>query len=133
MIGIDTNILVRLLVRDHDAQVRAAEKFVTTHCTTTNPGFVSRVVIAELAWVLDDYYGYDRHEIAAALHGLRNVTQLKLDAAEAVEAALTDFVATSAEFADCLIARLNRSAGCEYTVTFDRKAGKLAGFRPLAT
>lgn len=133
MIGIDTNVLVRLLVRDHDAQVRAAEKFVSTHCTTADPGFVSRVVIAELAWVLGDVYGYDRHEIAGALHGLRNVTQLKLDAAEAVEAALKDFVTSSSEFADCLIARLNRSAGCEFTVTFDRKASKVAGFRPLST
>ena len=133
MIGIDTNVLVRLLVRDHAAQLRAAEKFVSTHCTTANPGFVSRVVIAELAWVLGDVYGYDRHEIAGALRALRNVTQLKLDAAEAVESALEDFAASSAEFTDCLIARLNRSAGCEFTVTFDRKASKIAGFRLLST
>ena len=133
MIGIDTNVLVRLRVRDHDAQVRAAEKFITTHCTTANPGFVSRVVIAELAWVLGDFYGYDRREIAAALHGLRNLAQLKLDAAEAVEAALDDYVASSAEFADCLIAQVNRSVGCEYTITYDRKAAKLAGFKALAT
>lgn len=133
MIGIDTNVLVRLLVRDHAAQLRAAEKFVSTHCTTANPGFVSRVVIAELAWVLGDVYGYDRHEIAGALRALRNVTQLKLDAAEAVESALEDFAASSAEFADCLIAQVNRSVGCEYTITYDRKAAKLAGFKALAT
>ena len=50
MIGIDTNVLLRLLVRDDEAQVRAAERFFATHCSPENPGFVSLIVIVETAW-----------------------------------------------------------------------------------
>ena len=67
MIGIDTNVLLRLLVRDHDGQVRAAERFIATHCSKADPGFVSRIVIAEIAWALKRFYGYERPEIAAAI------------------------------------------------------------------
>jgi len=74
MFGIDTNVLIRLLVRDNDAQVRAAERFIATHCSAGDPGFVSRVVIAEVAWVLKDYYDYDRTQVAVAVRGLLNVS-----------------------------------------------------------
>jgi len=47
MIGIDTNVLLRLLVRDLDAQVRTAERLIATHCSNEEPGYVSRLVIVE--------------------------------------------------------------------------------------
>jgi predicted nucleic-acid-binding protein len=132
MFGIDTNVVIRLLVRDNDAQVRAAERFIATHCSAGDPGFVSRVVIAEVAWVLKDYYDYDRTQVAVAVRGLLNVSELELDASDDVHAALRDFESSSADFTDCLIVRMNASAGCEHTVTFDRKAAKLPGFKLLA-
>jgi predicted nucleic-acid-binding protein len=132
MIGIDTNVLVRLLVRDNDAQVRTAERFIATHCSARDPGFVSRVVIAEVAWVLEDSYDYDRTQVAVAVRGLLNVSELELDASDDVHAALRDFESSSADFTDCLLARTNLSAGCEHTATFDRRAAKLPGFKLLA-
>jgi predicted nucleic-acid-binding protein len=132
MIGIDTNVLVRLLVRDNDGQVRTAERFIATHCSADDPGFVSRVVIAEVAWVLRDFYDYDRRDVAAAIRGLLNVSELELDASDEVHEAVKDFEDSSAGFTDCLIARLGASAGCANTITFDRKAAKLAGFKLLS-
>ncbi len=131
MIGVDTNILVRLLVRDDDAQVRAAERLIGSRCSVDEPGFVSRVVIAEVAWVLGNYYQYDRADVARAIRGLMEVSELKFDAEDEVDAALKDFVSSSAGFMDCLIVRLNALAGCEHTFTFDRKAAKLPGFKLL--
>jgi predicted nucleic-acid-binding protein len=133
MIGIDTNVLMRLLVRDHDGQVKAAERFVNAHCSSDDPGYVSRIVIAEIAWVLKDVYDYDRTQIAGAIRGILNVSQLEIDSADEVHVAVADYEKSSAGFTDCLVARLNASAGCEYTVTFDRKAAKLDGFELLKT
>lgn len=133
MIGIDTSVLVRLLVRDNDAQVRAAERFIAAHCSADDPGFVSRVVIAEVAWVLRDFYEYDRTRVAGAIRALLDVSELELDASDEVHAALREFENSTAGFTDCLIARTNASTGCEYTATFDRKAAKLAGFKLLGT
>jgi predicted nucleic-acid-binding protein len=133
VIGIDTNVLLRLLVRDHDGQVKAAERFVNAHCSSDDPGYVSRIVIAEIAWVLKDIYDYDRTQIAGAIRGILNVSQFEVDSADEVHAAVADYEKSSAGFTDCLVARLNASAGCEYTVTFDRKAAKLDGFELLKT
>jgi len=132
MIGIDTNVLLRLLVRDHEGQVRAAERFVTTHCSSEDPGYVSRIVIAEIAWALKDIYDYDRSQIAGAIRGILHVSELEIESAEDVHAATDDFEKSSAGFTDCLLARTNVAAGCEHTVTFDRKAAKLPGFKLLA-
>jgi predicted nucleic-acid-binding protein len=128
MIGIDTNVLLRLLVRDDDAQVRAAERFIATHCSPDNPGFVSLVVVVEIAWALRRFYVYDRSQIAAAIGSLLNVAELEVESAADVRSAIADFSTSAAGLVDCLVARTNVAAGCDYTVTFDRKAAKLRGF-----
>jgi predicted nucleic-acid-binding protein len=131
MIGIDTNVLLRLLVRDHEEQVRVVEHFITTRFSKDDPGYVSRVVIAETAWVLKDVYGYDRKQIAAAIRAVMNVSELLMESADEIDAAIADFEQSSAGFTDCLLARTNVAAGCDHTVTFDRKAAKLTGFKLL--
>lgn len=131
MIGIDTNVLLRVLVRDQQEQVRAAEQLIAAHCSKDEPGYVSRVVIAETVWVLKDVYGYGRSQIAAAMRAVLNVSELEIESPDEVDAAIVDFERSSADFTDCLLARTNAAAGCEYTATFDRKAAKLAGFKLL--
>jgi predicted nucleic-acid-binding protein len=131
MIGIDTNILLRLLVRDDEDQVRIVEQFMASHCSTQQPGYVSQLVIAELAWVLKDVYGYHRPQIASAINGLLKVASLEVESDDDIKDTVSDFVSTSAGFTDCLLARTNVTAGCDYTVTFDRKAARLTGFRLL--
>jgi len=132
MIGIDTNVLVRLLVRDHEAQVRAAERCIATHCSSEDPGFVSRSVIIEVAWALRRIYGYERLQIAAAIRGLLNVSELEVESADEIHAAVADFEKSTAGFVYCLLAKTNASAACEHTITFDRRAAKLPGFKLLA-
>lgn len=131
MIGIDTNVLLRLLVRDDDAQLRAAERFIATHCSPDSPGFVSLVVVVETAWALRRLYLYDRSQIAAALRSLLEVAELEIESAAEVRSAVADFTTSAAGLVDCLVARTNIAAGCDSTVTFDRKAAKLTGFELL--
>jgi predicted nucleic-acid-binding protein len=131
MIGIDTNVLLRLLVRDDEAQARAAERFISTHCSKENPGFVSCIVIAETAWSLKRSYGYDRSQIVAALRALLDVSELAIESVEDVDGAVTEFEQSGGGFVDCLLARTNAAIGCDHTITFDRKAAKLPGFKLL--
>ena len=131
MIGIDTNVLLRLLVRDDETQLRAAERFIAAHCAADDPGYVSHIVIVEVVWALKGYFGYDRTQIGSAIRGLLDVSELEVESAEDVHAALKDYESSTAGFADCLLARSNVSTGCEFTITFDRKAAKLKGFELL--
>jgi predicted nucleic-acid-binding protein len=132
MIGIDTNILVRLIVADDPKQAVAARNFILEHCSSEEPALVRHVVLVELAWTLARVYGLRRARIADAMDQILETTQLDVESSSDVVAAVKDYRAGTADFADCLIARTNLSAGCAHTVTFDRKAAKLPGFKLLA-
>ncbi len=56
MIGLDTNVLVRYIVRDDPVHTALAEMLIEQHCSEENPGFVSHIVLCELCWVLTRAY-----------------------------------------------------------------------------
>ncbi len=130
MRGIDTNILVRFLVQDDPEQSRTATDLLTRFCTDENPGFVDQVVLCELVWVLEGFYGYTREQVSLALSGIIRATNLSIEEREEVREALNQYNA-GADFPDVLIGLVNLRRGCEHTLTFDRKAGRLRGFRRL--
>jgi predicted nucleic-acid-binding protein len=131
MIGIDTNVLVRLIVADEPKQTALARDFIRDRCAPEDPGFISNVVLAEVAWILARGYGYPRTAIADAIERIMEIAQLQVESSTDVASALADFRQGPAGFTDCLVAHLNRTAECTHTVTFDRKAAKLPGFELL--
>lgn len=133
MKGLDTNILVRYLVRDDSPQTALAERFIETECTVESPGFISHIVLCELAWVLTSGYGYSQHDSLKALQQMLRVTQFRIQSPQIVWQALADTRKGRADFSDYLLARANSSHGCEYTATFDKKAGGHEIFRLIRT
>lgn len=129
MIGLDTNVLVRLLVADDEAQTRRATRFVARHCTPESPGFINSVVLVELVWVLASAYAYRPAEIADALERLIAGTDRVTEHHDAVRASLADYRSGRGDFVDMLIGHIDLSQGCEATATFDRKAARLGTFR----
>lgn len=128
MIGLDTNILVRLLVTDDPIQTAQARHFIDSRCTPESPGFINCVVLAELVWVLGSVYHYRRPEIAAAIESLLAGRDRVVEYDDEVRAALAEYRSDGTDFTDAIIARINRARGCETTATFDRKTAKLDGF-----
>ncbi len=61
MRAVDTNVLVRLLVRDDHAQVAAARSYVAAGA------WVSHLVLAEAVWVLSFSYGAQHKQLVALL------------------------------------------------------------------
>lgn len=132
MIGLDTNMLVRLVVGDDPRQTRQAKAFVDRHCTPQSPGYINCVVLAELVWVLKSSYDYSRSQIVAAIEGLIVGADRIVEHPEAVRTSLDDYKAGRLDFPDALIGAINRACGCEATATFDRKAARLKGFVPIS-
>ncbi len=128
MIGIDTNVLVRHLVQDDPAQSRRATEVITEHCSRDDPGFVNRIVLCELVWVLESAYGYSKDTVAGVLDKILRTSQLKIEDPQSAWTALRQYRKGAADFADCLLGVTNRSAGCDSTATFDRAASRLEGF-----
>lgn len=131
MIGIDTNLLLRLVVGDEQKQAVAARNYLRNQCSADEPGYVCHIVLVELVWTLARAYGYPREKIAAAIEQILETAQLDVESSNDVAAAVKDYRSGTADFADCLLVRVNAASGCTHTVTFDRKAAKLRGFELL--
>ena len=122
MIGIDSNVLLRVLLGDDAAQAERARRLLATECSPRRPAFVNRAVLLEAVWTLATGYRYSRAQLAAAIELLLAAPALMIEDRAAVETALDIFTTTRADFADCLIGVLNRRAGCATTYTFDQAA-----------
>lgn len=126
MHAVDTNVLVRLLVRDDPRQLDAAETFIV------KGAWVSHVVLVETLWVLDAVYERSAEQIAAAVERLLAHAELTLQDADVVASALGQFRAKpTLGFSDCLVLELARKSGHLPLGTFDRQLGKLAGAHRL--
>jgi predicted nucleic-acid-binding protein len=126
MRAVDTNVLVRLVARDDARQLAAAEAFVRSGA------WASRVVLAELAWVLDSVYGMEPRRIADGVEMLLEQEALAVEDPEVVRAALARFrFRPTVGFSDCLILETARKAGHLPLGTFDRDLGRLDGAEAL--
>jgi predicted nucleic-acid-binding protein len=126
VIGIDTNILIRLAMQDDPVQCAKVDSFLAG-LSGHDVAFVSLVTLIESVWVLEKRYGLPKGDLVRFLEGLLSAPELRLDREPAVREALERFKAHKADFADCLIERVSHSAGCAHTVTFDIAASKSSG------
>ena len=126
MRAVDTNALVRLLVRDDAEQVRVTESF------TTPGAWVSHLVLAEAMWVLNAVHERTAEQIAKAIDMLLNHKDLSVQDADVVCSALVHFRKRPAlGFSDCLVLEIARKAGHVPLGTFDRDLAKLDGAKLL--
>ncbi len=128
MLGIDTNVLVRFLVRDNETQFEKARKLVKREVTAGRRVFVNHLVLMESEWVLRSRYEVPKNQIIAAISGLLDADDIQFEDEPSIEEALFMWKDAAADFADCLIGAKNRRLGCVATVSFDVKASKLPGF-----
>lgn len=129
MIGLDTNVVVRYLVQDDPDQSAVAAKLLD-ELTETDQGYLSLVTVVEVYWVLSRAYQVDTARCVELLAGLLDARELRIDRAEVVRAALTA-TQDGLDFADAVIAELGQAAGCQHTVTFDRRAARHGAMRLL--
>jgi predicted nucleic-acid-binding protein len=131
VIGLDTNILVRYLVTDDPAQFRTAEDFITQSNNRGIRLYVDDVVLCELVWVLRSAYKLNRQKIASIIEDVLKRNRFVFDDDRILVAALDDYIAGAGDFADYLIGRRNKHAGCDLTATFDRGLRDDPSFRVL--
>lgn len=128
MIGLDTNVLIRHLTQDDPIQSPKATQFIEQTLTEDSPGFVSLVVMAETVWVLESVYRQSAAQLADTVDRVLQIASLVIEAEQAVFTAMVAVKENRASFADALVGTLHAQAGCMTTVTFDRRAARLAEF-----
>ncbi len=131
MTGLDTNIIVRYLVQDDPVQSSRVTELIERRLTEEDPGFISVVAMAETVWVLERSYGFTDAQVAAAIERTLQTDVLVVENEREVFIAMLALKEGRGSFSDALIVALGARAGCSRTLTFDRKAPRLAGFELL--
>ena len=126
MRAIDTNVLVRILVRDDPDQAAAADAFIG------GGAWVSLLVLMETAWVLRSVYERTSAQIAAGIELLLDHETIVVQDADLAERAVAEFRKhPSIGFSDCLIVEQARKTGHLPIGTFDRALARLRGVERL--
>jgi predicted nucleic-acid-binding protein len=126
LLAFDTNVIMRLLVRDDDEQCRRAEVAFRQAIASGGAGLAS-VVLVEVSWVLRVSYRFDRTTVAATLGRLLATDGVETEDLPTALTALAAFEAGSADFADYFILESVRRAGALPLVTFDERLSRSTG------
>ena len=132
MIGIDTNVVLRYLLKDDKLQTAKAERILEHTLKEDGPGFVSLVTVLETFWVLESFYKFSGQEIISAIEQLIRAETLFIQNEREVYYALQVVKKGEGTFNDVLVSALSFWSGCTHTLTFDRKASRLPGFKLIA-
>ena len=125
---VDTNLIVRYLVQDHDKHARAAGKLFDACDRGDVVVVVLPVVLAECVFVLQSFYGHPRTDIASALGRLISSPGVEISEVSVHLDALNRYKGTKAHYVDCLIAATAVARNVPVT-TFDQDFRKFTDVR----
>jgi len=128
VIGLDTNILLRYFVKDDPIQTPLAVRTMYS-LSPHEPGWISLLVLAELAWTLRRVFKLNRMAIAEVIAKLLNSQDIVIEQEEIVRQGLHLYSTTKADFADCIIAVSARAMGCTTVATLDEVAARDLGMQ----
>jgi len=122
VIALDTNVIVRFLVRDDEKQAELARRRLKLAEERKERLGIPLLVVLETIWVLDSAYKKTRAEILEAIRDMRQMPVFEFEAEHVIEKLLNDGARYKADLADILIAHSAAAKGCEACLTFDKKA-----------
>jgi predicted nucleic-acid-binding protein len=131
VIALDTDTVLRLLLRDDERQFAAARRLWLQAREDQTPLYISDVVLVDIAWTLESRLELSRVEVADILEQIFATELVVVASAAALDRALASYRSGRAAFADYLIREHARVAGAPEVVTFDRSFAGEDGFRIL--
>jgi predicted nucleic-acid-binding protein len=132
MKALDTNVLVRFLVKDNAEQAQQVYRLFKETENQQQRLFVPVLVVLETIWVLQAVYDVDDQDILAALNNLLMMPVLLFEATPVLHAFIGAAKGANYDLADLLIAQSARGLNCESVLTFDKKAARFDGFELIS-
>ena len=117
MTALDTNVLVRYLAQDDDAQVQKILRMLDRKRASF---FVCDLVLAETDWILRSLYDWTGREVADAFARLTTIHNLAFENETRLRSSLKA-LREGADLADELIVRTCRDKGAKTFATFDKQ------------
>jgi predicted nucleic-acid-binding protein len=125
---VDTNLIVRYLVQDHEKHGKSAGKLFDACDRGDVVIVVLPTVLAECVFVLESFYEHPRRDIASALGTLISSPGVEINGEAIHLDALDRYRKTKIHFLDCLIAA-TASAEDMPVATFDQDFRKFTDVR----
>jgi predicted nucleic-acid-binding protein len=112
MYGLDTNVLIRYLLRDDQMQAEQARVAIEEASQSGKPIVVSLLTILESERVLRSCACLEKRTVITTFRMLLEVRDLSIEQEETLEEALYLYENSTADFADCLMAARYARLGC---------------------
>jgi predicted nucleic-acid-binding protein len=125
---VDTNLIIRYLVQDHEKHAKAAGKLFDACDRGDVVIVVLPTVLAECVFVLESFYEHPRGDIVSALGRLITSPGIEINGVEIHLDALHRYRKTKIHFVDCLIAATATAQDIP-VATFDEDFRKFADVR----
>ncbi len=129
MIGLDTNVLLRLLLDDDPAQSPRARALVAQHGTVPDGLRLCDAVLLETLWTLTRAYRFSRQAVVEVFEKLLAEPAFAVADRERLAEVLRRYAASKADIGDAFIAVDNERGGCSWTATFDADATGVPGMQ----
>ena len=129
MPSVDTNVLVRYLLRDDESQYEQAIACIRAALAADESIHITRTVTLELEWVLRSCYRFDKPTILGAIRALLESRDVVFEAEGAIEHACYLYDNSNADFADAVHLACCTAEDALPFLTFDDKASRLPGAR----
>jgi predicted nucleic-acid-binding protein len=125
VIGIDTNILLRIFETEDDpAQSLRARAAIEKHA----PVYLHDVVLAEFVWTCRSTFKQSRQAIHRRLRAIVDSPEFVVARPDVFERAVEAYGSQKSDFADWLVGLSNVDRGLEFTLTFDKGAARRRAF-----
>lgn len=131
MTALDTNILIRLLVKDDEEQSKIVFRRFKKAEKNNEILFIPLLVALELIWVLDSVYDCSREEVVNAIEKLTMMPIIQFEKLEVIHELIKYGKSTTIDLSDLLISNFSIANGCRKTITFDKNASKYQLFELL--
>ena len=131
MKALDTNVLVRFLVKDDEQQAKTVYRLFKQAESKAEAFFIPILVVLETVWVLEAVYETTRQEILDSIDELLLMPILEFEAQSAIRSFLSSARENKTDLSDLLIAHCAKYSGCDSVITFDKRASKLGLFKLL--
>ena len=132
MIGLDANVVLRLLLNDDLKQRQRAVKAIQQAKVLAVRVTITLAVVLEMEWVLRSIVKMTKSQVLSVFDLLLESYDIEIDNEKVLEQALHIYANAAADFAECLFLAQYQRMGCQTMLTFDAKAARMAGVQLVA-
>ena len=118
---VDTSVILRLLVKDDDIKMKAAENLLRNAGRERVVLYLLPVTILEIVWVLEKVFKFKRKDIRELTEAIMNTPQLKVEKEDTFRKALRVYEERNVKFADAVMGYWGLEKGLTTVFTYDEK------------